>query len=292
MDFRAEHDLELMCKDQALRFTMRLTPICHFPMLVDSLNLLRCDSMINKFKNFAYPLILTPLILSADFFDGYEEVNNSDEIIQGEVFELDPSFHSDENVTVNEDLMHEHGLLNRLLLIYQEINSRFKTGIDTPEDVELLLQAATIIRDFLENHHEQMEEQFIFPIVVADDPQFEELVETLKAQHLVGRELTDFIIRSANNAAMQIFPIRLQMIECIDLYIRMFRPHEAREDTVIFPKFRAALSDDEYELMSHIFEAHEKETIGEGGFGLLVAQVEAIEKALGIYDLNNFTPAW
>ncbi len=70
----------------------------------------------------------------------------------------------------------------------------------------------------------------------------------------------------------------------------MFRPHEAREDTVLFPAFRKLLSKEEYEKLGDKFEEIEHQHFGEDGFGKAVNQITDIEKQLGIYNLSQFTP--
>src|SRR2546421_15409 len=65
----------------------------------------------------------------------------------------------EENVAPPEDLMREHGLLNRVLLIYEEVIRR----IDGKEqfDPAALTSSAGIIRDFIENYHEKLEEDYL-----------------------------------------------------------------------------------------------------------------------------------
>lgn len=70
----------------------------------------------------------------------------------------------------------------------------------------------------------------------------------------------------------------------------MYRPHEAREDTVLFPAMRKIVSEDEYFALGEDFEDREHELFGEDGFETMVEKVANIEKQLGIYDLSRFTP--
>jgi hypothetical protein len=72
--------------------------------------------------------------------------------------------------------------------------------------------------------------------------------------------------------------------------IRMYNPHEAREDTVLFPAFRQIVSEREYDPLGEDFEKKEHELFGEKGFQGMVDKVAGIEKKLGIYDLAQFTP--
>jgi len=70
----------------------------------------------------------------------------------------------------------------------------------------------------------------------------------------------------------------------------MFRPHEAREDTVLFPEFKQLISKDEYNRLGVAFEDKEHELFGEDGFEKTMTKISEIEKQLGIYNLSQFTP--
>ncbi len=103
----------------------------------------------------------------------------------------DEKINPDEGVTAPEDLMKEHGVLNRCLLIYEEgmRRSRGRNEISP----EVFNRTAQLIRRFVEEYHEQNEEKYIFP-------EFErarklvELVETLKTQHRAGQAVTAEIL--------------------------------------------------------------------------------------------------
>lgn len=73
-------------------------------------------------------------------------------------------------------------------------------------------------------------------------------------------------------------------------FLRMYRPHEAREDTVLFPAFRSIVSSHEYDALGDDFEKKEDELFGDEGFFKVVDQVAELEKRLGIYELAQFTP--
>jgi len=70
----------------------------------------------------------------------------------------------------------------------------------------------------------------------------------------------------------------------------MYRPHEAREDTVLFPAFRTIVSTHEYDALGDNFEKKEDELFGDDGFFKVVDKVADLEKRLGIYELAQFTP--
>jgi hemerythrin-like domain-containing protein len=186
-----------------------------------------------------------------------------------------------------EDLMREHGVLKRVLLIYGEVLRRIDTRQDFPP--EALADAARIIRSFVEDYHEKLEEDFLFP-------RFEkanllvDLVKVLRAQHQGGREVTDVTMRFANLQSLKNESERGQLITSMQQFIRMYNPHEAREDTVLFPTFRKIVSPHEFDALGEDFEKKEDEFFGEDGFEKVVDKVAGIEKRLGIYDLAQFTP--
>ena len=72
-------------------------------------------------------------------------------------------------------------------------------------------------------------------------------------------------------------------------FIRMYNPHEAREDTVLFPAFRKIVSPREFDSLGEEFEKKENALFGEDGFEKMVDKVASIEKRFGIYDLGQFT---
>src|SRR5260221_14236250 len=66
-----------------------------------------------------------------------------------------------EEVTPTEDLMREHGLLKRVLLLYDEVGRRVRANAEFPPDV--VTGGARIIRSFIEESPEQLEEKPLFP---------------------------------------------------------------------------------------------------------------------------------
>src|SRR5262245_51720696 len=66
----------------------------------------------------------------------------------------------EEEVGAAEDLMREHGVLNRILLIYEEGLRRLRAKEEVTPDV--FRKPATLVRTFVEDYHEKLEEKFIF----------------------------------------------------------------------------------------------------------------------------------
>jgi hemerythrin-like domain-containing protein len=193
----------------------------------------------------------------------------------------------EEEVSPAEDLMREHGVLKRVLLVYGESVRRIDAGQDLPPDP--VLDAAKLIRNFIEEYHEKLEEDYLFPRFRKAN-RLVDLVDVLLRQHQGGRGLTDVTIRYANVRSLREPGERKQLRDSMDQFVRMYSPHEAREDTVLFPAFRQIVSRNEYDALGEDFEKKEHELFGEDGFEKMVDRVANIEKALGIYDLAQFTP--
>lgn len=192
----------------------------------------------------------------------------------------------EEEVSPAEDLMREHGVLKRVLLIYQEVIERLNIKSDFPLDT--ILESATIIRNFIEDYHEKLEEDFLFPRFKKSNTLIE-LVDVLTVQHKAGRVLTDKILNLSKNKLKTEEDKRL-LSNYLNSFIKMYNPHEAREDTVLFPAFRKLVTQNEYDSLGEEFEDKEHELFGEDGFESMVEKVANIEKQLGIYDLSKFTP--
>jgi hemerythrin-like domain-containing protein len=186
-----------------------------------------------------------------------------------------------------EDLMREHGVLKRVLLISGEVLRRIDSKQDFP--LEALADAARIIRNFVEDYHEKLEEDFLF-LRFEKANLLVDLVKVLRAQHQAGRQVTDVTMRFANLQSLKSESERGQLIASMHQFIRMYNPHEAREDTVLFPAFRKIVSPHEFDALGEDFEKKEDEIFGENGFEKVVDKVAEIEKRLGIYDLAQFTP--
>jgi hemerythrin-like domain-containing protein len=203
-----------------------------------------------------------------------------------------PKKQAEEDVSPAEDLMREHGVLKRILLIYGEairrIDARPAGGFpDLPPDP--ILDAANMVRSFVEDYHEKLEEDFLFPRFRRAN-QLVDLVEVLRAQHQGGRKLTDITLRYANVNSLRDSEDTRKLRESMAEFIRMYSPHEAREDTVLFPAFHKIVSSNEYDSLGEDFEKKENDLFGDDGFGKMVDRVANIEKALGTYDLSQFTP--
>jgi hemerythrin-like domain-containing protein len=193
----------------------------------------------------------------------------------------------EEDVAPPEDLMREHGVLNRILLIYDEAVRR----IDAKQDVspDAIRSGADIIRTFIEEYHEKLEEDYLFPRFEKAN-KLAELTKVLRAQHEAGRRVTQRISQLATVQTLKNRASAASLKDALRQFTRMYRPHEAREDTVLFPALRQIVSKSEFDALGEEFEKKEHALFGEDGFEKVVERVAGIERTLGIYDLAQFTP--
>jgi hemerythrin-like domain-containing protein len=190
----------------------------------------------------------------------------------------------EEEVSTNEDLMREHGVLNRILLIYDEAIRRIQAK--QRFDPNIINKSASLIKKFIEDYHEKLEEDHLFPRFEKGN-KLVDLVKTLRAQHAAGRVLTKRILEVSNSGNLSTVSADLAA------FVRMYRPHEAREDTVLFPALHDIVSKHEYDAMGEQFENFEnieRQTFGGEGFDMAVDQVTDLEKQFDIYELAQFTP--
>jgi hemerythrin-like domain-containing protein len=191
-----------------------------------------------------------------------------------------------EDVTPPEDLMREHGVLDRVLLVYDAAIKRLSANEDF--DPAVISDSAKLVQDFIENYHEKSEEDFLFPRF-RKAHQLVDLVTTLLEQHQAGRTVTRNILETAAQVRSEPAAKR-NCIGAMQAFVTMYRPHAAREDTVLFPKLREIVSGHDFDAIADEMEKREHQHFGEDGFGKAVAQVAELEKKIGLYDLTQFTP--
>ena len=233
-------------------------------------------------------------------------------------------------VSPMEDLMREHGVLRRVLLIYEEASIHLGRKIELPSGV--IEDSALIMRRFIHDYHERLEEEEIFPRL-QNNEKLNGLIAILVAQHKAGRRLTDSILKWSKPETVKAAEVKTEqqkqpaaveqiyggtpfithmlgkdtpemrmtregipqnnqgLLDAMDKFVRMYRPHAAREDTVLFTAFHSVVTPRELTRLSGKFEDRERELFGEQGFEKMVESVAGLEKALGIYDLSKFTPA-
>lgn len=191
-------------------------------------------------------------------------------------------------VTATEDLMREHGVLRRALLVYTESIPKIRANA-VSLDASALYRAGVLFRDFGENYHEKvLEEEHIFPVVHKSGGEIAGLVDVLLAQHERGREITSYLLavtKSGRIATANAEPLA----RSLEAFVLMYRNHAAREDTIVFPAWKKHFSDKQLDELSDQFEDIEHKMFGKDGFDDAVEKISAIETALGFADLSQFT---
>lgn len=194
---------------------------------------------------------------------------------------------ADEEVTAGEDLMREHGVLRRLLIIDDELVRRIGARQAFPVDV--VLGVAQLMTRFVGGYHERIEESLVFPRFEQVGREIE-LVTVLRTQHEAGRAITAEIQRLASGGLSHDAD-RAGLARALGGHAHMYRAHAAREDTVLFPALRRLVGARGYAELGEEFEQRERQMVGEGGFEKAVETVARLEQALGVHDLARFTAA-
>ena len=128
----------------------------------------------------------------------------------------------EEGVAPSEDLMREHGVLKRVLLVYGEAIRRIDAHADLPP--EPVADSAKIIHDFIEEYHEKLEEDQLFPRFRKAN-RLVDLVDVLDAQHKAGRKLTAEISRLATRKSLRDPDDSRRIRTAMEQFIRMYSPH-------------------------------------------------------------------
>jgi hemerythrin-like domain-containing protein len=199
----------------------------------------------------------------------------------------DGSSGEENEVTATEDLMREHGVIRRALVVYREAAMRLRTkSAEVPADA--LQKTAKLLRSFAEDYHEKkLEEMHIFPALKRSGGVASTYVDVLVAQHNRGREINDYVI---GRVGATITPANAEPIaRVLEAFARMYDEHAAIEDTVIFPAWKKTMSAKQLEDMGELFEDIEHKTFGKDGFDDAVDRITAIERAFR-FELSQFTP--
>ena len=190
-------------------------------------------------------------------------------------------------VTATEDLMREHGVLRRALLVYSAASVKLRVNTSTISP-DALQKTARLFRAFGEEYHEKkLEEAYIFPAVKKAGGEAATYPDILEVQHNRGREITDYIIAVTQGAKLGANAESLAT--ALEAFVLMYRNHAAREDTIIFPAWKQTMTAKQLDEMNDKFEDIEHEQFGEDGFEDAVKQISGIEGSLGLSDIAQFT---
>jgi len=182
-----------------------------------------------------------------------------------------------------EDLMREHGVIRRTILVYRAAATQLRSG--GTADLSALKRAATLMKNFGEDYHERkLEEEHIFPQLKKAGGEGAAYVDVLLSQHQKGREITAQILAATDGSD------KAQLAAILDAFELMYEHHAAREDTIVFPAWKKTMSEHQLSEMGEQFEDIEKAQFGGDGFDKAVKEIGEIEQALGLADIAQFTP--
>ena len=186
----------------------------------------------------------------------------------------------------SEYLMRQHGIVHRLALLFETVAERAQEG----KRIEpAFLQTRGLVHDFTEDYHEELEENYIFPLFTGGGP-LEEMVSVLRMQHSMGHTLAQRAYRIAEKGPDLDEDERRKLASGCRSYSRMYRAHAAFEDTQMWPALRETVSPSKYEDITEAFARMAEERLGDEGFSGAVEQMAEIEQKLGIDGLSDFTP--
>jgi hemerythrin-like domain-containing protein len=193
-----------------------------------------------------------------------------------------------QKVSATEDLMREHGVLRRTLIVYAETAGMLRKDAGKL-DASALADAARVFRSFGENYHERiLEEQYVFPEVRQAGGPAGSLVDVLLRQHQRGREITDYIEHIGNSGSLGANNAE-PLARALESMVRMYNAHATWEDTVVFQAWKKGQSESRLDDLAEKFEQIEQQQFGKDGFDDALQRIGKVEQVLGLADLNHYT---
>jgi len=189
--------------------------------------------------------------------------------------------------TAIEILARQHGVIYRAVAILEEVRGGMDARMDPPP--EIIGGTVEILRLFVANHHQQMEEKLVYPVFDAAG-KMSGLVEVLREQHAAGSRLTYILRDLCGGFSARDLEKRRTMGGAIHMFSRMYRAHAEWEDTALFPLLRRTMPPKSYTEMSSALQRAETEFLGQTGFDETIRKLAGYENILGIGDLASFTP--
>jgi hemerythrin-like domain-containing protein len=192
-------------------------------------------------------------------------------------------------VTATEDLMREHGVIRRALLVYFETVPKLRQN-PASVDPAALRQTAQLFRTFGEDYHERMlEEEHIFPLIRKQGSELKRYADILTEQHNRGREITDYVLAVTSGPKISVAHAE-PLAKVFDSFVLMYQNHAAREDTIVFPAWKKNFTNKQLDEIADQFEDIEHKMFGKDGFEDAEKKISSIETELGFSDLAQFTP--
>jgi hemerythrin-like domain-containing protein len=194
-----------------------------------------------------------------------------------------------EEVGAVEDLMREHGIIRRSILVYRFSAARLRGGQSL--DPKLLQRTAKLLRNFGEDYHERkLEEEYLFTAVKKAGGRAAGYIDNLLQQHRRGRDVTEYVLSVVQKGKIGSGAAE-PLSRALDGFELMYEHHASREDTIVFPAWKKTMNQKQLAEMGEKFEDIEHQQFGKDGFDDAEMQISAIETELGIGYIAQFTPA-
>lgn len=187
---------------------------------------------------------------------------------------------------ISLEIAREHAIADRILLICEAFAGKLERK--QPLVPGTLVQAVELIRAFVQDRQEAQEEKYIYPPFQRANLNTD-LIRVLSEQHQAGRKLMEGItakLREQPSAAGDAF-----IAESLRAFVRMYRPHLARENTVLLPEFRDLVSSKDYTGMENSFKSEDSRRQKEKGVENVMSLVGMLEGSLGISDIAHYGPS-
>jgi hemerythrin-like domain-containing protein len=183
-------------------------------------------------------------------------------------------------------LLLEHGLAERIMLVYERFVKDQKSGDGA--DLPLINRTAQIAKSCLSDCHERNEERCLFPLF-REEGYLTDMVDALEQQHNAGREVTDKIIDLSTPGRIKDETHMNILMTLCRSYVFMYRPHISRENSELFPRLFRITTRGAIDDLAGKMAGATREALGEQGFAGPLREVAEIEHSLDIHDVGSYT---
>jgi hemerythrin-like domain-containing protein len=180
----------------------------------------------------------------------------------------------------------EHGLAERIMLVYERFIKDLKSGEGA--ELPLINRTAQIAKSCLSGCHEQSEERYLFPLF-REEGYLTDIVDALEQQHDAGRELTDKIIDLSTPGRIKDETHMNILVTLCRSYIFMYRPHISRENSELYPRLFHITTRGVIDDIAGKMAMATREALGEQGFAAPLQELAEIEHSLDIHDVRGYT---
>lgn len=198
-------------------------------------------------------------------------------------------------ISAVEKLMQGHGVLRRILLVYEEVLRAMSPpeapgeGESGPAVVELiggLVETTTLLQSYVQGYHERMEESYVFPRVEKfyKGAGAAALVVTLRRQHVIAGRLSVDVLVAARMADLK------KLHERLGSLVTLYHAHTTWEDTDLMSAFRQTLTRDLSNELAEKFCTIERRLFGSDAEAHILSQISNVEHRFGIYSPAEFEP--